>query len=126
MKKDKSYTIPIYRLQLVKEAEAEARPINGPQELADQMKDLAISDREQIVCLHLNTKNRPIGRQTVSIGTLNQTILSPREVFKCALLSNACSIILIHNLCRALHKLCYGKWLVMWRGFPRDPTKWLP
>ena len=96
-KRENSYVIPIFRLQLVKEAEAEARPISSPQELAEQMGELALSDREQMVCLHLNTKNRPIGRQTVSIGTLDQALVSPREVFKGALMINAKSIILAHN-----------------------------
>lgn len=98
-----SYTIPIYRLQLVKESEAIAKPIASPIDVAEQMRDLAQSDREQLVCIHLDTRNRPIGRQTVSIGWLNQAPLHPRELFKAALiikaalLSNSLSIILTHN-----------------------------
>jgi DNA repair protein RadC len=95
--KESTYVIPIYRLQLVKEAEAEARPISSPQELAEQMSEIALADREHMVCFHLDTKNRPVSRETVSIGTLDQAILSPREVFKAALLSNARSVILAHN-----------------------------
>ena len=97
MKKEGSYIIPIYRLELVKESEAEVQPVTSPQELASQLKDLAVSDREQMVCTHLDAKNRPIGRQTVSIGALDYAIATPREVFKAALLSNARSIVLAHN-----------------------------
>jgi hypothetical protein len=37
-----------------------------------------------------------------------------REIFKSAILANAVSIILCHNLCGALHKLCYVKPRFMW------------
>lgn len=92
-----SYKIPVFRIRLVKEAEAEGRPVTNAQDVVTQMQDLALADREHIVCLHLNTKNRPIGRQTVSIGTLNQSVIHPREVYKGAILSNASRILLVHN-----------------------------
>jgi len=54
-------------------------------------------DREKFIVLHLNTKNRLISYEVVSVGSLNTSIVHPREVFKAALLSNAASIILAHN-----------------------------
>lgn len=45
----------------------------------------------------INTKNKPTAIHTVSIGTLNSTVVHPREIFKAAILSNAASIILAHN-----------------------------
>lgn len=45
----------------------------------------------------LNTKNAITGAHIVSTGSLNQTIVHPREVFKAALLNNAAAIILFHN-----------------------------
>jgi DNA repair protein RadC len=45
----------------------------------------------------LDVKNQVIGIHTVSIGNLNSAIVSPREVFKAAILANAASIILGHN-----------------------------
>ena len=45
----------------------------------------------------LDVKNRVIGIHTVSIGTLNASLVSAREVFKAAILCNAASIILAHN-----------------------------
>ncbi|MBI5090930.1 MAG: JAB domain-containing protein [Candidatus Hydrogenedentes bacterium] len=96
----KPYTIPVYKLQLVQEGTCEVTHLSDPERVAEYLKDVAVSDREQMVCLHLNTKNRPIGRQTVSIGTLNATLVHPREVFKAALIadgSGASNIILTHN-----------------------------
>lgn len=45
----------------------------------------------------LNTKNGITGAHIVSIGSLNQTIVHPREVYKAALINNAASILLFHN-----------------------------
>jgi len=92
-----SYTIPVYRLQLVQEGRATAMPVTGPAELASHLKEIAMADREHMVCVFLDTKNRAVARQVISIGTLNASLVHPREVFKAALLSNANSIILTHN-----------------------------
>ena len=45
----------------------------------------------------LDARNRPIGCNTVSVGSLSASIVHPREVFKFAILANASSIILAHN-----------------------------
>src|SRR5262249_19479050 len=45
----------------------------------------------------LNQKNRVVGVNTVSIGSLTASVVHPREVFKPAILSNAAAIILAHN-----------------------------
>ena len=47
--------------------------------------------------MHLDGKNRIICIDLVSIGSLNQSIVHPREVFKTACLSNAAAIILVHQ-----------------------------
>ena len=47
--------------------------------------------------LMLDTKNRVIGINTVSVGILDSALVHPREVFKPAILCNASSIILAHN-----------------------------
>jgi DNA repair protein RadC len=64
-------------------------------------------DREQFLVCCLDAKNTSIGVNIVSIGTLTLSIVHPREVFKPAILLNACAIIAVHNLCGAPHKLCY-------------------
>lgn len=45
----------------------------------------------------LNTKNKVIGYHLVSIGTLNSSLVHPREVFRPAIIAGANSIILAHN-----------------------------
>jgi DNA repair protein RadC len=45
----------------------------------------------------LNTKNRVLGLETVSIGSLNASLVHPREVFKKAIQRSAAAIILMHN-----------------------------
>lgn len=55
------------------------------------------SDREAFIAIALDTKNQPIAVQTISIGTLNSSLVHPREVFKMAILSNAAGIIIAHN-----------------------------
>lgn len=52
---------------------------------------------ECFVVLLLNTKRRVKGHHLVSIGTVNTTLIHPREVFRAAIISSAASIILMHN-----------------------------
>lgn len=54
-------------------------------------------DREYFVCMMLDGKNRITGIHTVSQGSLNQSIVHPRETFKAAILANAAAIVLAHN-----------------------------
>ena len=60
-------------------------------------KEFRNADREKFIAVHLNTKNQIISYEVVSVGSLNASIVHPREVFKGAILSNAASIILCHN-----------------------------
>lgn len=54
-------------------------------------------DRELFCVLNLRTKGQVINMNIVSMGTLNLSLIHPREVFKSAVLSNAFSILLLHN-----------------------------
>jgi DNA repair protein RadC len=54
-------------------------------------------DREQFMIMHLNTKGRVIGDEVVSVGTLNSSLIHPREVFKSAVKESSNSVILAHN-----------------------------
>jgi len=89
--------IPVFRLQMVKEKEIEAIQIHHPADIISLVGDEAMADREQLICLYLNTKNWPIGRQTVSVGSLNSSLWHPRELIKGAILANAATFILVHN-----------------------------
>ena len=54
-------------------------------------------DRESFCILCLNTKNEPTALHQVSSGTLNASLVHPRETFKLAILANSASIIACHN-----------------------------
>lgn len=54
-------------------------------------------DREQFLVCCLDAKNVSIGVNIVSIGSLTLSIVHPREVFKSAILLNACAILAVHN-----------------------------
>ncbi|CAM3936168.1 RadC family protein [Lederbergia lenta] len=72
--------------------------IRSPEDGANYvMNDMRFLTQEHFVCLYLNTKNQVIHRQTVFIGSLNASIVHPREVFKEAFRRSAASIICFHN-----------------------------
>lgn len=54
-------------------------------------------DREQVVAIHLNCQNFVTGHHIVGIGTLNESIAHPRDVFATAICNSAHSIVLMHN-----------------------------
>lgn len=54
-------------------------------------------DREHCVVLSLDTRHRLLATTTVSIGSIDHTFMSPREVFRDALLHGASAIVLAHN-----------------------------
>lgn len=60
-------------------------------------KDLYGKKREELILICLDTRNKFISKDRVSVGTINETLIHPREVFRQALLRNAVSIILVHN-----------------------------
>ncbi len=60
----------------------------------DEMRRL---DREHFKVFLLNTKNQVIGVELVSMGSLNSTIVHPREVFKNPIKRSAAALILVHN-----------------------------
>lgn len=53
--------------------------------------------KESFICLFLNTKNKVIFKETISIGSLNATIVHPREVFRAAIKRCSASFICAHN-----------------------------
>ncbi len=62
--------------------------------LADEIKDV---DREQIIVVNLDPKYYPLDYSVVSVGDMSSSITTVRNVFRCALASNASRIILLHN-----------------------------
>lgn len=69
----------------------------APSQVYETFSFLMQETKEMFICLHLDGRNRIICCDLVSIGSLNQSIVHPREVFKTAFLSNAAALILIHQ-----------------------------
>lgn len=92
--------INIVQVQLVKERSLAyvSKQINCPRDAADLAAEfLAGVDREHFVVMCLDTKNNINAINTVSVGTLNSSLVHPREVYKPAILANSNAIILCHN-----------------------------
>lgn len=69
-------------------------PEDGADYLMEEMRQLK---QEHFVVLFLNTKNQVIHQQTIFIGSLNASIVHPREVFREAVRRSSASIICAHN-----------------------------
>ena len=86
-------------LSLIKTGRVSEKEVRytDPRMIFDACRDMASLDREHFVVLHLDGKNRIVARETVSIGSLNQAIVHPREVFKAAVHNGSAAIICVHN-----------------------------
>jgi len=94
--------------QLAKQIGKEERPIESPtrftsasqvfehvrEHLAPEFRDVR---KEHFIALLLDGKNRLIKRAQISVGSLNQSIVHPREVFNEAVRQSAAAVILLHN-----------------------------
>jgi len=92
--------IPIYRVTLVREGHlptAQQQVRNSADVARLLWEYLEGVDREHFVVFLLNQKNRVIGINTVSVGSLTASVVHPREVFKAAILANAATLICGHN-----------------------------
>lgn len=69
----------------------------SPKDVWDTMKDIRDSRKEHFVVLYLDTNLQEIQREIVSVGTLNESLVHPREVFEAAVRSVAASVIVSHN-----------------------------
>jgi len=59
--------------------------------------ELRQQDREHLLVIYLNSRRKVIDIEIAAIGTLTEMFAAPREVFKGAILANACEIVLVHN-----------------------------
>ena len=72
--------------------------IRSPQDAASYlMPDMTSLKQEHFVVLFLNVKNQVLHKQTIFIGSLNASIVHPREIFREAVKRSAASIICAHN-----------------------------
>lgn len=82
------YRIPIYRVQLVRDGsqKTERKKVSQPAVAAEVLwQFLEGADREHFVVVLLDTQNQIIGIHTVTVGTLDASLVHPREIFKAAI-----------------------------------------
>jgi DNA repair protein RadC len=93
--------IPVYRVSLIKDhaiSYTQATHVLTPEDVYQLIKEfLQGTDREHFIAVFLDGNSAVIGMNTVSIGTLTESLVHAREVFKGAILANAASIIVAHN-----------------------------
>jgi DNA repair protein RadC len=74
------------------------KKITSPLDIAEIFIPILRDDnKEKFIVVCLNSANKVIKHETISIGNLNSSVVHPREVFKVAIDNSAASIILIHN-----------------------------
>ena len=80
------------------EKRGERRVVTCPEDAADYAAPrLRYENREHMCVMLLNVKNHIIAWETISIGSLDASVVHPREVFRPAIIKGAASIILVHN-----------------------------
>jgi len=77
----------------------DSRPtVTSPAEAAGLvMETLRHEQKEHFRALLLDTRNRVIAQETISVGSLQANIVHPREVFKAAIARSAAALIVLHN-----------------------------
>lgn len=100
-KKQAAKRVEIVSLKVVKEKPSvnyPLRTIRSPEDAIELFRNfIGDSDRESFVLLCLSTKNEPTALHMVSTGTLNSSLVHPREVYKLAILANSSAVIACHN-----------------------------
>jgi DNA repair protein RadC len=92
--------VNIVSLKVVKETSFlyPERNVKSPEDAYKLLKQFLVeADREYFIVVCLDTKNQPTAINVCHMGSLNASIVHPREVLKPAILSNSASIIVAHN-----------------------------
>ncbi len=71
--------------------------VRGPEQIYDLTRDIRSANREHFVGFYLNARHQVLRRAIISIGSLNASIVHPREVFLSAIALSAASLVLAHN-----------------------------
>jgi DNA repair protein RadC len=71
--------------------------VRGPETVFDLCRDIRAANREHFVGFYLNSRNQVLRREVISIGSLNASIVHPREVYQPAIAVSAASLVLAHN-----------------------------
>lgn len=74
------------------------KTIHTPEDVIDWFSfEYGTKAQEHFVAVYINTKGRIITHRVLFVGTINQSCVSPREIFKEAYLENAYGVIVLHN-----------------------------
>ena len=105
--------IDVVSVRLVKDAPILSRkPITMPMDVVELLgQNMCDLDREVVCVINLRTDGIPLNCNFVSMGAVDECMAHPREIYKSAILSNATSIILLHN--HPSGKLSPSKWDTM-------------
>ena len=73
--------------------------LDSPSKVADYLRSAFDENplQEAFYCIYLDRKNHPLGRHLVTLGTATGTLVSPKEVFRGAILAGAVAMIVAHN-----------------------------
>ena len=97
---DEAFKLDTVSVRLVKTRESitSEEPLSSPDAVVKALaKEMSDYDREVIGVINFNAKMQPINVNFVSAGALDYSIAHPREILKSAILSNASSMMMIHN-----------------------------
>ena len=83
--------------RLLNDKKSEIFQISSPQDLFDQLRDICALKKEHFIIFYLDSRNQSIKREIISIGSLNASLVHPREVFEPAIKNLAAQIVLAHN-----------------------------
>lgn len=75
----------------------ESKPLIVTEDFLALFKFIRTKRQEYFVCLSLDSGGKPLKRRTVTIGTLNTTLVHPREVFAGPLQDRAAAVVVTHN-----------------------------
>lgn len=95
----KNNELEVVGIRLVSEGKVKSiEKLSHPKEVVDLfLKELSGYDREVMAVFNVSAKGRVLNVNIASMGTINATLVSGREIFKSSILSNASGIILAHN-----------------------------
>lgn len=71
--------------------------IDDPEKVIPLVSEYAFARQEHLICITLDGAYRIIAKRLVTVGTLSNTLIHPREIFADAIVDRAAAIILVHN-----------------------------
>jgi len=97
MKSCNVYRIKMIREKSIKYQSSVSMSNQAAEVIRRTITECGQSDREQMVVLMLDVKNRIIGTNIVSVGSVSSSIVCLRELFKPVILANSAALIIGHN-----------------------------